>query len=159
MARTLSTVAKRAIYSSESGEVFVVLLTIDHPDFLLPIRVGSDAVQVTSDGNVHLPYPFRVSMPSELEDRLPEVTLEIDNVDRQIVDAVRSVGGSPMTVTMKVVLASSPNVIEAGPIEFTLRDVSYDASVVQGSLGFDDPLNEPFPGDSFTPARFSGLFT
>lgn len=63
-----------------------------------------------------------------------------------------------MTVDLSVVLASSPSTIEAGPYRFTLRDVMYDAAIVEGTMRFEDVLNEPYPADSFTPARFPGLF-
>ena len=34
----------------------------------------------------------------------------------------------------------------------------FDAATVEGTLLFEDVLNESFPADSFTPARFPGLF-
>jgi hypothetical protein len=88
---------------------------------------------------------------------MPNVTLSIDNVDRQIVNAVRALTGPP-TVTVSVVLASSPNTIEAGPYQMTLRDASYDSLVVSGTLSVEDMMNEPYPVDLMTPANFPGLF-
>lgn len=61
-------------------------------------------------------------------------------------------------VTLSLVMASTPDTIEAGPFTFNLREVEYDAEFVSGNLLFEDILNEPFPADSFTPARFPGLF-
>jgi len=158
MPRTLSSTARRAIFSQETGEVFLLLLKITHPDLAEPIRVVNNSEDVTSNGYLYQRFPFEVALPAENEDAPPTVQLRIANADRQIVEAVRSLSGEAMTVELAVILASSPDTIEAGPYQFTLRDVSYDASIVEGTLMFEDVLREPFPAETFTPARFPGLF-
>ena len=45
MSRDLSLTAKQAINAPETGEAFIILLTIDHPSLSAPIRVSSDAVR------------------------------------------------------------------------------------------------------------------
>lgn len=158
MPRVLSAPAVRAILAQETAEVFVILLTIEHPTFAAAVRVCSDSVNTNSRGSVFQPFPFEVVTPGEDDSAPPRVTLRIDNVDRRIVQEVRRVSGEPMTVTVEVVLASSPDTVEAGPFEFSLRDVTYSALVVEGSLAFDDILNEPFPGVDFTPSVSPALF-
>jgi hypothetical protein len=63
-----------------------------------------------------------------------------------------------MSVDVSVVLASSPSAIEAGPARFTLRDVTYSDSTVEGNLLFEDFLNEPFPADQYAPGTTPGIF-
>lgn len=97
-------------------------------------------------------------MPEETEEAPPVVQLSICNVDRSIVNAVRSVSGEPITVTMSIVLASSPDVIEAGPITFVMLDVEYDAGAVTGTLAFEgDVLNQAYPSETFNPSDYPGL--
>lgn len=158
MPRPLSTPALRALFASQTGEAFIVLLTLSHPTLANPIRVCSDGQALISNGNTYVAFPFRISLPAEVEGAPPTTELEIDNVDRSIVKAVREATGEPIQISMSVVLASSPNTIEAGPFDFTLRNVEYDASVVRGQLQYEDILNEPYPGDTMTPSRFPGLF-
>lgn len=158
MPRPLSTPAIRALFASQTGEAFIVLLTLSHPTLANPIRVCSDGQALISNGNTYVAFPFRISLPAEVEGAPPTTELEIDNVDRSIVKAVREATGEPIQISMSVVLASSPNTIEAGPFDFTLRNVEYDASVVRGQLQYEDILNEPYPGDTMTPSRFPGLF-
>lgn len=158
MPRTLSNTARRALYAQETGEVFLLLLVISHPSLPAPIRVVNNSEDVVSGGFTYQRFPFELALPPESDEAPPTVTLRIANADRQIVQAVRSLAGEAMTVDLSVILASSPDTIEAGPYRFTLRDVSYDAAIVEGTLRFEDVLNEPFPADSFTPARFPGLF-
>jgi hypothetical protein len=158
MPRVLSAAALQAIFARETDEVFVVLLTLEHSTFATAIRVCSDAVDTISRGSTYQPFPFEVTTPAEDDAPPPRVTLRIDNVDRRIVQEVRRVSGEPITVTLEVVLASTPDTLEAGPFEFALRDTTYSALLVEGELAFDDILNEPYPGLAFTPSVSPGLF-
>ncbi len=71
---------------------------------------------------------------------------------------MRSIVGEAMTVTMTVVLASSPNTIEAGPFGFTVREVGYDTTTIEATLQYEDVLNDAHPADIYTPTDFRGLF-
>ena len=66
--------------------------------------------------------------------------------------------GAPLAVALEVVLAASPDTVEAGPFNMTLVSAEYDAFVVTGELAFEDVLNEPFPGHSYIPSEYPGLF-
>jgi len=96
-------------------------------------------------------------LPAEFDDQLPTVQLQIDNVDRRIMEGVRALTSAP-AVTLEVVLASAPDTVEAGPFAFTLKAADYDALVISGTLAFEDVLNEPYPQYAFTPGSFPGLF-
>lgn len=155
--RTLSTVATAAVLGAQTGEVFVVLLALAHAQLVETIRVTSDSIVTTSGGNTYNPFPFTVALPGERGDRLAGAQLIIDNVDRSIVTALRQIGSAP-TVTISVVLASSPDTVEAGPFVYTLKNAKYNALTVEGDLAFEDILNEAFPGYSFVPTSHPGLY-
>lgn len=157
MSRNVSATLKSAAFAQRTDKVFLVLIEIDHDDLSTPIRVVNNTENITSNGNVYQAYPFEINMLSDLKDELPKVTLTIDNVDRQIVQAVRTVSSAP-DVTLSVVLADAPNTIEAGPFAMSLKNASYDAFVVSGELGAEDILNEPYPEGTFNPVDFPGLF-
>lgn len=158
MARDLSTAAVKAVLAQQTDEVFVFLLQVDHPSFVAPIRVCNNNEDVTSGGFEFLRFPFEITLPDDSESAPPAVKLRIANADREIVNAVRSISGEPATVTLSIVMASSPNTIEAGPLVFKLRDVEYNASEVTGTLKFEDILNEPYPADTYSPTRYPSLF-
>lgn len=153
----LSLPALQAALAQETDQVFLACLVISHVDLATPIRLVNDAVNLARAAGTYLAFPFQFELPSQDESQLPAVRLLIDNVDRSIVQWIRTLS-SPPTVTMDVVLASSPNTVEAGPFAMTLKSAPYDANQIQGELGFEDVLNEPFPKDSFTPSAFPGLF-
>jgi len=159
---TMSSAAVAASLAQETGEAWITLLSIAHPDLAtMPeiggtIRFAHHPVDIVSRGATYRAAYFEVSLPDDAEE-VPRVTLRVENVDRLIADALRAIASAP-TVTLEVVLGSTPDVIEAGPYELTLRRVDVDAVFVEGELVYDDMLNEPYPGDSFTPDKYPGLF-
>jgi hypothetical protein len=157
VSRTLSAAARQSMFGSETDQVWLLLLTINHQSLSEPIRVVRNFTQITSRGNIYIAMAFDIELPGDDPDNLSQVRLRIDNVDRSIVEAIRQMD-SPATCEIEVVLASSPDTVEVGPFSLTLGDVSYDQHVVEGTFKFEDILNESFPKDTFVPAKFQGLF-
>ncbi|WP_162917697.1 DUF1833 family protein [Dongia deserti] len=150
----------KAAFKQETDEVVVALLTIEHPDLVPPARVCSDAVDITSRGNVFTGgVPFLITLPDQDPETQARVRLTMDVIDQTLVAVVQSIpADSPPTVTLEVVLAATPDVVESGPYAFTLRNAEGDITTIEGELAFEDLLSEPFPADSFTPASHPGLF-
>lgn len=156
MPRSISALARSEINAQQTGEAILLMLQITAPDIDGVIRVVRDSQDLVSRGHTYQRFPFDIEIPGEAEEAPPLIKLAIANADRRIVQAVRETVG-PITVILEAVLASTPDTIEAGPFEFRLRNVDYDDNQVTGSLHFEDLMNEPYPGDSFTPALFPGL--
>lgn len=157
MSRSTSLAFREAIYSPETGETILFLLTIDHDDLATPFRFVNDTNDIVSNGDTYIAYPFQITLPNSGEDIVPMMSLVIDNIHRDIVETIRTIT-SPPTITVDIVLASSPDTIEATWPEFTLRDVTYDRITISGTLGVELLQQEPFPADSYTPVHFPGLF-
>lgn len=156
--RTLSPGALQAMLASETGNVFIMLLTISHPTLAQPICVCSDAVPTVSNGVNYQPFPFQLGFPSDRADQIPQCSLTIDNVDRSIVTAIRNMGIVPPTLEIQLVTSETPDTVEAAIAPLTLRNITYDALTVTGTLSFEQILAEPFPGDLVTPATLPGVF-
>lgn len=154
---TVSATARAALFAQQADEAFLALLMIEHDDLPASLRFVNNPQDVTSRGNVYLGFPFTIDLPPQDPDRPPRVRLLIDNIDRQIVAGLRTIA-TPLTITLEVVLASSPDTVEVGPFAMTLASAVYDALTIEGDLAYQDVLNEPFPGDSFSPGRFLALF-
>jgi len=150
---TVSATFKAAAYAQQTNEVVLVILEIDHDDLAAPIRVVNNTENITSGGDEYLAAGFDIKLP----DDDGKTTISVCNVDRIMVQAIRSISSRP-TVTISVILASDPDTIEVGPYIMELSEVSYDAFTVTGTLTFDNFLDEPFPGDKFNPGIFPGLF-
>lgn len=148
---------KTLLYQEEMDEAIIVLLTISHDDLTNPIRVCSDNVDVESNGNTFIAFPFEIELPQNAGDEAPRAKLQIDNVDRSIITIIRSITTKP-TVTIEIVRSGDLDTIENTFPDFSLQDVTYDALTVSGILTLEEFLYEPYPADIFDPARFPGGF-
>lgn len=157
MSRPVSLAARRALYAPETGEVFLILLTLSHPTLGTPLRLVNDSGAVTSCGETFVAYPFDLTLPEDDEGRPPRARLSIDNIDRQIVATVRNLTSSP-SVLIEIVRAADPDTVEARFADFRFVNISYDSQVVEGDLTLEDFTAEPFPAGSFSPALFPGIF-
>ncbi len=154
---TLSIAALRAVLAETTDEVFLECLTISGSGLATPIRVVNDPVPLVRSAGTFQPLSFELTLPTDSDESLPQVNLSVDNVDQQIEATLRAITGVPI-VTLEVVLASQPDVVEVGPYVLAVKSESADASAVQCSLGYDDVLDEPYPRDQFTPVNSPGLF-
>lgn len=157
MPRPISSRMRAALQAGQTAEVISLLLTLTHPSFVAPIRVTDNGEDLVAGEHTYQQFPFQIDLPSDSENT-PSVRLSIDGIDRRIIQAIRETDGEPISVELSVVLAATPEVIESGPYLFKLRNVTFDASTVQGELRYEDIMNEPFPADSFSPSRFPGCF-
>lgn len=159
MSKRLSNAARAAAFAQQTGEVFLTLVEIEHDDLGAPIRLVDNTENVTSNGNVYTACGFSVPMADDSADSLARTRMTIDNVDQALTVAIRSVRRTPKpTVTLSVVLASSPDVIEFGPFTYFVNSIAYDARSVTLDLSYEDILNERFHRVFMTPVGFPGLF-
>lgn len=157
MSRELSSTALAAALAQETGQVFVVLIEIDHDELDAPIRVCSDSQAVTHGGDSYAAYPFDLTLPTDKADGVTRARLSIDNIEREIVQAVRSIA-TPPSCTITIVLADSPDTVEAEFSGFEFTNISYDAYTVSGDITIESFMNESYPAGSFLPSKFPGLF-
>lgn len=141
---------------SPASDQPLILLKIDHADLAEPIFVVNDRKNVTSSGQEYIAFPFEIRLPDSLEDAPPRAQLLIDNVSREIGQAIRDIS-TAATVTIFVVLRVDPDTIEMQFPTMRLTNIRYDALQVRGDLEFEDLTREPFPARIFSPAEFPGL--
>lgn len=157
MSRTVSSIFKSAVFGQQTDEAFILLIEIDHADLSEPIRVSSDGVDTVSNGNTFVAYPFEISLPSNPETGVSQARLTIDNVSQTIITSIRNISDPP-TATLQIVLASDPDTVEVEFSGFELRNVQYDVFTITGDLSIESFMSEPYPGGSFLPSTFPGLF-
>lgn len=156
MARSLSSAARQALFAQQTGEAIIILLTLSEASLPAPIRVCTAGEDVVSNGETYQAFPFEITMPDDTDEAPPTVRLTIDAVDRRIIEAVRAAEGA-IAVQMQIVFSSDLDQVEVMPGEFKLTEVEYSALSVEGTLSFEDILSEPYPADTFTPAKFPGM--
>lgn len=163
-----SSTFNQELYAQESDDVFIVLVTFYSDELLEPIRVcsdmyekltllGQDIYGCISNGETFIFTPFDVSLPRDDSSGTVSAKLTIDNVDREIVEKVRTIT-KPVSVKIQCVLASDVDAVELEFDAFKLSNVKYDSTTVSGDLTLDYWGLEPFPSGRFTPSDFPGLF-
>lgn len=167
MSRTVSLTLRNAMNAQQTDEIPIVLIEIAHPDFAGTLRLSSDPTErfgtdplrygTTHDSNEYLFCPMSIELPDDIDERAPRARLAIENVSREIVDEARSIT-SPPTAKIMIVLASDPETIEVEYPEFDLENVSFNADVISVEMGLQSLEDEPFPGGTFAPSGFPGLF-
>lgn len=155
--RSMSAAATEAVLSQQTGEVFLWLLEINHDDLDDPLRFVNSREDLVSNGNNYIAFPFEITLPSDDGETISDIQLSISNVDRLITETIRNLA-TAAEVTCSIVMASSPDDIEAGPITMTLKSVTYNALTVTGSLRWESLIDLTYPGYTFTPSGFPGLF-
>ena len=108
---TISNAGLGELAAQETGTAWLVLLTLDHPDLDRPIRVTSDGVATTSNGEVFESFPFEVTLPDDVEGRAPQAHLRIDNTSQEIIALLRGLV-TPPSLTIKIVRSADPNYVE-----------------------------------------------
>jgi len=161
MPRTFSSTALNAFMARNSSEVALVLLHLQYTDSVpstTHFYLVNNTEDVTGpDSQVYTAYPFALALPAEVDDRISYVELTVDNVDRALVEGVRTSVG-PILVDISLVLASSPTVAEIALTDWKMTQVTYDGFAVTGQVYPTDLLNAKLPSERFTPTTAPGLF-
>lgn len=153
---TTSVELRQSAFAADTEDVWLLLLTLTHPDLQEPIRIVNDVSEITSNGNRFFPFGFDFEFPFDAPDRAPEARISIDNVSLELIETIRSIS-SPPTVRMDFIRAAAPDVLELTLDGFRLRDTTWDSDRISGVLAQEDIITEGYPADAFTPASFRGL--
>lgn len=167
----LSSNAIRAMYSSETDEQLITLLTIS-PSSGSTVRLANGFTGrinslttdeeviygVTSRGNNYIFIPMEISLPQEDDSGVGDCTITLNYITADIIALVRQNLTKATPVTIELVLSSTPGTVEAVFTGFKIVNVTYDATSITFTLSVINYNREPFPCYNFTPNYFPGLF-
>lgn len=157
MSNELSTNLLNEMFSQQSGDPFLTLVTLSHPSFDT-VRIVNNTVNITSRGEEYLAFPMRITLPTDDGDSAREVSIEFDNVSRDLIDELRSVTDF-IDVKLEMVLASNFDYVEIELDELKIRNINYNKQTVQAKLFSDDFLNTELSSERYTPTNFPGIFS
>lgn len=175
MSRALSLNARLALDAPASAEIEAVLIEISHPDLTDPIRLSTDNTErLTVDpltygtrsgwrgaDPLNEPYLWVVAqavVPGDDADAPAQATLVLENLDSAMVELLRSFT-DPAQIAMAVVMAATPDLIEAEWTGLLLTKADADAGQIVLSLGRDEVEMEPFPPGRMTRRNFPGIWS
>lgn len=167
----LSAAIAEAYASAPSDEVVLHTLEIRHVGFTAPIRVVRDKQDLLAGLESSAPlnpgqmvtftaFTFDFVPPPSSAQANPEVTIAVDNVSREIGQALESAinSSSPIEITYRPYLASNPAQPEMNPpLHLTVLSGQINALRATLRAGFADFANRKFPSEMYTAARFPGL--
>jgi len=172
---TLSAAAIRAMFSSETEQAVVMLLTIYSLDgTTVVIRLADNFNKRLSETDAEIVYgvrsrlndyvflPMEISLPSETQDGSSNCSIKFNFVTPEAIQIIREQLTGPVKVLLELVLSdgtsSDLNTVEATFSGFYITSASYSAESITLNLGMINYNTEPFPAYNFTPKNFPGLF-
>ena len=157
MRSTLSTNMLTAMHAQSTGEVILPLVKLTQAGWQDAICIVPNTQSVSHGGDTYQPLAFNIGLPDEEAEGVPVINWVADNVDRRLVEALRTVTGV-VDARIVWVLASSPEVIEMGPLNVEMRAARYDAQTISGTMGVEPILEHQFGHLTMTPSTVPGLF-
>lgn len=159
-----------AAYPQETGEAFVILLTVEHDELDAPLLWCTGGVDITyasdlldADGNVaalagtYVASAIEIVPPGQSAEQ-QRGTIRAPNIDQVIGEAIEAIS-DPAVVTITVVLASDTENIVGGPHRLLeLANVRGDALVVEGELSRPSLTVQPYPKHWIRQSVFKAAF-
>lgn len=168
---TLTAALKEAYASAPSGSIIYHTLELRHPAFTSPIRVVRDHANLTATLEATAPanpgaavlfvaFAFDFTKPDITPNGVPQISIEMDNVDRSIVANIEAA-----LATMDLVQATYREFLSSDlsgpqndpPIHMTIMSITADVFRVKAVAGFPDLVNRRFPSIGYDSETFPGL--
>ena len=174
----LSPAAIKAMFSSETDEQLIMLLTVFDPNgssdpaaATTPIRLSDNYTQrlsattddeviygVVSNSNEYMFIPMTLNLPNDQETGPGDCTITLNFVTPETITVIRDHLRVRTKVLIELVISSNLNYVEATLQDYYITSATYNAETVTLNLGMVSYNTEPFPSFSFTPSYFPGLF-
>jgi hypothetical protein len=133
-----------------------MLVTLIHPSFTT-VKLVNNSEDIVSNGETFTSFPMRIRLPADDGESTREVSIEFDNVSRELIDELRTVT-TPIDVKIEMILASNPDDIQITLDELKMRNVTYNKSIVSARLYLDSFLNVELTSERYSPKLYPGLF-
>lgn len=157
MANTLSPELLAQLFSQESNDPFLTLVTLSHPSFISIIRLVNNSQDIVSRGNTFSSFPMKIGLPVDDGESAREVEITFDNVSLAIISELRKVT-TPIEVKLEMVLASIPDSVQMDFLELKIGNITYDANKISAKLYMDDFLYSGLTSETYSPNNFPGIF-
>ena len=169
MVRQITPEIREDLQTQLSPHALLGFLTITHNNLSEPVRVVSDPLDFVVGGLHFFGCPFEFQLLPD-GDQAPTTQIRVQNVDRRIGEAIRTVTDRAQVMlearsTADFDLSAVPRTELPGGSSviygfryFDLMDVTVNPLEVTGTLMIRDYTQEPWPGKRATQTRTPGLF-
>ena len=157
MANQLSNELIAQLFSQESEDPFLTLVTLTHASFDAPIRLVNNTKDIVSRSNTYMAFPMKIRLPIDDGETAKEIAIQFDNVSLELIEEVRSVT-TRIGVKLEMILASMPDVVQMSQEDLFISSISYNARSISARLVMDSFLNTEMTSERYNPSNFPGLF-
>jgi hypothetical protein len=169
---TLSAAIQEAYASAPTDTIIHHTLELWHPSFTVPIRLVRDNTSIDAmieagaarDAGLVVSftgYAFDVVPPDQTSAGLPECTIEIDNVGREILAQIDAavMGTAKITVIYRAYLSDQLLLGPENdpPVEMEISHISASPMRISARAGFVNMLDRQFPRLVYDLETFPGL--
>ena len=149
----------RAATAQETAACLLTLLTIS-VDNNPVLHLVDNLTDVESNGTTYTACSFTCLLPDQAEGGSKTCKLQIDNTDTRIYGTIKESlkGAKEIRAEVAVIMSTSPDVYEQGPLSFILRNVSANAQSVSAELYDGYMADRKFTAMTYSPDHFPGLF-
>ena len=147
-----------ALFSQETPEEILTLLTITHESLPAPLRLVNYPKPVTSRGHVFEAFPFELTLPDDADRAQASAEIRIGIVEPRLKDVFRGITpDNPPRVLLEIVLASMPDDVVRAFDGMVFVSATWDDQVLTATLGAQG-VNKAYPKDLFAPSTTPGVF-
>lgn len=144
----------RAAVGERSGDPFVWLVEITHPQLEDPLRLTDNQEPIASRGRLFMPARVRVALPEQIRDRPARVRLVLEDVLEELRAELRALSPHDAPrVTLEIVLAGSPDVTQRAFRDARLTSATFDPISVEAELSARSALSRAAPWQTFSRDR------
>lgn len=156
MPNQLSNALLAEMFGQTSSDPYLMLVSLSHSSFPT-VRLVNNTVDIVSRGQTFIAFPMNIRLPGDDGETAREVTIEFDNVSRELIDELRSVT-TAIDVKIETVLASDPDQVQMSIEDLKMRGVTYDLRKVSAKLFMDNFLNTALTSEKYDPQHYPGIF-
>ncbi len=166
MSRTQTPQTNQDLLLQQTSSAFLTLFKIYVPQYAtqdyLCFYLTDNSENITSSAMTGSPqlftaYPIAAAWPPTENGRIGNSTLTITNIERSLVNYLRSINAPPL-VEMVEINSKELDVATMRTPCMTLRGIQYNDLAISGQLTFEDYLSEAYPGEIMSPYNYPGLF-
>lgn len=155
MPNQISDQLKAQFFAQESEDPFLTLVTFQNALFVA--RLVNNSSDIVSRGNTFTAFPMKIRLPVDDGETARDFSIDLDNASLAMISNLRRVT-NPIGVTIEMVLASMPDVVQLSFDELAIANITYDASKISARIVMDNFLAIEMTSERYTPKNFPGLF-
>lgn len=156
----LSARAKQEMLRMETFAKFPYLIEVSHEDYGV-MRYANCDQDVTYNGNVYQASCFSINPPDRTNTSISDGTLSFSSVDQEWIMKIRSTQKRAKIKFLACIIYDRQNNIEGietiEELDFTLTKCSWNDTVIQWTMVFDEDMNLVIPCDVASPLKTPGV--